>query len=58
MKTSRSLNIYCTYDAELSYDHLFTESLDSKFPQRKESEVILSGDVIVEKLVLSPDVNG
>ena len=58
MKTSRSLNIYCTYDAELSSDHLFTESLDSKFPQRKESEIILSGDVIVKKLVLSPDANG
>ena len=58
MKTSRSLNVYCAYDAELSYDKLFAEALVSKFPQQIESVVILSGDIVVKKLKLSPTVNG
>jgi len=58
MRTSRPLNIYCVYDQGLSKDQAFMESLNSKFPQQKEAKTILTGDVVVEKLILSATANG
>ena len=53
-QTSRELNVYCAYDAQLLENKFFLESLDNKFPQGKSKTTLFSENVIVDRINLVP----
>ena len=53
-KTTEPLSVFCAYDSSLSSIADFTNSLDTKFPQQVNSEIIHKGEITVLRVDLSP----
>ena len=53
-QTSKGLNVYCAYDAQLLENKFFMESLGNKFSQGKSKTTLFSENVIVDRINLVP----